>query len=389
MSMLQQKRLSHALLFLGKEGSGALQLANAFAQYLICDKVNKINPTSENANLFGAADVQEDISPKIMADSCGECPACIKASKFIHPDIHYSFPVITKKAGEKPISDDYIKQWREFQAEQPYGNAFDWVQYIGAENQQGNISARECSEISRKMNLKSFESSYKILIMWMPEMLDKEGNRLLKLIEEPAEGTIIILVAENESLILPTLLSRLQLIKIPRLKPTDIEAALELREGVPVNKAEQIAAISEGNYHEALMHLQHADDDWEQALRKWLNSIFKTNKPEQVKWIEDISKIGREKQKQFLKYFIHLIETAIRIRIPGDMDLENPENKMLTDFASRLNQQLSLEQMEAIAKEMEQAIYYIGRNANAKILFMALSIKLYHIIKNKSVILVH
>ncbi len=144
----------------------------------------------------------------------------------VHPDIHFSYPVVTKKAGSPPISTDYITEWREFIKSYPYGNVYDWLQFIGAENKQGNITAHECNDIIRKLNLKSFESEYKILVMWMPEYLGNEGNKLLKLIEEPPPNTLFILVAENESLILPTILSRCQVVRIPALETSDIENAL-------------------------------------------------------------------------------------------------------------------------------------------------------------------
>ena len=272
-------------------------------------------------------------------------------------------------------------------ASSPYGNVYDWLQFIGAENKQGNITAHECNDIIRKLNLKSFESEYKILVMWMPEFLGKEGNKLLKLIEEPPPNTLFILVAENEDLILPTILSRTQLVKVPSLNKLEVEAALELKEGVNVEKARQVAAVTEGNFREALQLLQHADDDWEAMLREWLNAVIKTGPVAQVKWIDDTAKLGREKQKQFLKYFIHLLEQAIRIRAMGSTD---PEQRSTDhDFALRLNKICSIEQQEAIITELDKASYYIERNANAKMLFHALSIRLYHIINNKSLILVN
>ncbi len=381
--MVQHNRLSHALLFLGKEGSGALQLALAFAQYIVC------KPLPAEVDLFAAApnEKPETDQQETRNDSCGTCPACKKANELIHPDIHFSYPVITKKPGEKPISTDFIKEWREFITENPYGNIYDWLQFIGAENKQGNITAHECNDIIHKLNLKSFESEYKILIMWMPEFLGKEGNKLLKLMEEPPANTLFILVAENEDLILPTILSRTQLVKIPMLTNLEVEASLELNAGVAMEKAQQIAAVAEGNYREALQLLQHADDDWELMLREWLNAIIRTGPVAQVKWIEDTAKIGREKQKQFLRYFIHLLEDAIRFRV---MDASVIEQRTSTsDFAQRLNKLCSLSQQEAIINELNKASYYIERNANAKMLFHALSIRLYHIINNKSLILVN
>ncbi len=387
--MLQQNRLSHALLFLGKEGSGALPMALAFTQYIVCDNngINRKKAVAAEPSLFGEPIEPEPINQSTIqpTDACGTCPACIKAAQLIHPDIHFSYPVITQKTGDKPVSTDFIVQWREFISENPYGNNYDWLQHIGAENKQGNITAHECNDIIRKLSLKSFESGYKILLMWMPELLGKEGNKLLKLIEEPPPDTLFILVAENESLILPTILSRTQLIKIPMLQPEEIKEALEIRENIPAPKALQIAMSSEGNYHEALQQLQHADDDWEVLLRDWLNSIIKTGPAAQVKWIEEAAKLGREKQKQFLRYFTHLLQQAIRLSImPGSI----PDDSTHTDFALRLNRLCDLAQKEAIAEELDKASYYIERNANAKMLFHALTIRLYHIISNKSVILI-
>ena len=386
--MVQHNRLSHALLFLGKEGSGALSLAIAFAQYIVCEKVNGKKNALSTPSLFGeASSVSEELS--VINDSCGVCLACIKANQLMHPDIHYSYPVITKKSGEKPISADFISEWREFFSIHPYGNVYDWLQFIHAENKQGNITAEECNDINRKISLKSFESEYKILIIWMPEYLTKNGNKLLKLIEEPPPNTLFILVAENEGLVLPTILSRTQLVKIPLLTTTEIEVALESVSGVRIEKAQQISALSEGNYREALQLLQNVEDDWQLILREWLNMLVKKNLAGQVKWIEDISKQGREKQKQFLKYFTHLLEQAIRLKSIPSLVKNAETAKGEQDFALRLNKLCSIPQQEAIINELDKASYYVERNANGKMLFHALSIKFYHIISNNSLILIN
>ncbi len=387
--MIQQNRLSHALLFLGKEGSGGLPMALAFAQYITCEKnplqSGRKKPVTAPASMFGEEAAAEDES--VFTDACGVCSACTKAAKMIHPDIHYCYPVIPRKPGDKPISTDYITEWRSFVSRNPYGNSFDWLQSINAENKQGNITSEECGDIIHKMSLKSFESGYKILIIWMPEFLGKNGNKLLKLIEEPPPDSLFILAAENDALVLPTILSRTQLIKIPILYPQDIQIALQQRENIDLQKAIQISATAEGNYHEALQQLQHADDDWEVLLRGWLNSILKTGPVAQVKWIEEAAKLGREKQKQFLKYFTHLLEQAIRLRVSSD-GLNKNTPTAYVDFANRINKICDVSQQEAIAEELDKAAYYIERNANAKILFHSLTIRLYHIISNKSLILV-
>ena len=387
--MVKHNRLSHALLFLGKEGSGALSLAMAFAQYIVCEKVNGKISTNQEPSLFGDEPVINTTSQFTNIDSCGVCAACKKATAMVHPDIHYCYPVITKKSGTPPLSTDYINDWRIYFTQQPYGNIFDWLQFIKAENKQGNITAEECNDINKKISLKSFESEYKILIIWMPEFLTKNGNKLLKLIEEPPPDTLFILVAENEDLILPTIISRTQLVKIPLFTDTDIAKGMEVNGYATKEKARHIAILSEGNYREALQLLQHAEDDWQVILREWLNLLVKKNHMGQVKWIEDMSKQGREKQKQFLKYFTHLLEQAIRLRSIPSLVSNQEEGNNEQDFAIRLNKLSSIPQQEAIINELDKAGYYVERNANGKMLFHALSIKLYHIISNNSLILIN
>lgn len=400
--LVRHNRLSHALLFLGNEGSGALSLALAFAQYTVCEKVNKPQAAASGSSLFDAGPslFGDTASPagsspapsgpppssapaNFPPDACGVCPACIKAAQLIHPDIHFSYPVIPRKPGDKPVSTDYINEWREFVKRYPYGNAYDWLQFIGAENKQGNITALECNDIIHKLSLKSFESGYKILVMWMPEYLGNEGNKLLKLIEEPPANTLFILVAENESLILQTILSRTQLVKIPLPDTKDIEEALIRRAGAAAEQARQIAVLCEGNYHEALQLIRHAEDDWQGILREWLNAILKNGPIAQVKWIDEISKSGRERQKQFLRYFNHLLEQAIRLRYMGDAAPAIPDQER--DIALRLNKIADIAQQRAIIEELDRAAYYIERNAHAKMLFHALTIKLYHILADRTV----
>lgn len=380
--MVQQNRLSHALLFLGKEGSGALPLALAFAQYVVCEKVNKRHAAPAGPSLFGEA--PEPVRPVPLADACGECASCQKAKQLVHPDIHFAYPVIPRKAGDKPVSTDYIQEWREFIGQYPYGNVYDWLQFIGAENKQGNITAQECNDIIRKLSLKSFESGFKVLVLWMPEYLGNEGNKLLKLIEEPPPDTLFILVAENDTQILATILSRTQLVKVPALTVDEVADALVSRASRSPEQARQVASISEGNYREALQLLNHAGEDWLALVREWLNAILKNGPIAQVKWVDEVSKLGREKQKQFLRYFNHLLEQAIRLQAIGQDALYLPETER--DFALRLNKIAGYEQQGAIIRELDDAAYYIERNANAKMLFHALTIKLYHIIAGKQVV---
>ena len=393
--LVQKNRLSHALLFLGREGSGALPLAIAFAQYVLCEKVNPKSKSEKVISLFGEEEVET--LPVDINDSCGVCASCNKATQLVHPDLHFSYPALKKDSKhDQVLSTDYITEWREFIQQFPYNNVADWINFLKESpktkietpiNKQGNITVHECDDISHKLSLKAFESPYKILIMWMPEFLGKEGNKLLKLIEEPPPDTLFILVAEDESAILPTILSRTQLIKIPSLSNAEVEEALIKEYDVTPEKSAQIAAISEGNFREALLLLKNVEEDWQAQVREWLNVTLKNNVNAQLKWIDEISRIGREKQKQFLKYFIHLLQQAIRVRYLNEEDLSSiGEDEK--DFAFRLNKMCEIEGQEAIINELSKAIYYVERNAHAKMLFHALTIRLFHIIKDNSLILV-
>ncbi len=387
--MVLHNRLSHALIFLGREGSGALPLALAFANYIA--SLSQQKTQQPGTDLFGNTSEPEIVLPASPEEADGfiENKGISRNNAMAHPDIHYSYPVVSKKPNTPPLSTDYISEWREFIGQYPYGNIFDWLQFIGAENKQGNITANECNDIIRKLSLKSFESGYKILVMWMPEYLGKEGNKLLKLIEEPPPDTVFILVAESESSIISTILSRCQLVKIPAIETTEVERALIERAGSDKEKAKMLANASEGNYREALHLLQHADEDFHNLLKEWLNATLKNQPAAQVKAIEEIARLGREKEKQFLKHFIHLIETAVRLEIANQEMIDWLRSTMSEaewDFSLKLNKAMSLEQKEALAGELDKASYYIERNANARILFHALTIKIYHIIKNNIVV---
>ncbi|MEO9209576.1 MAG: hypothetical protein ABI208_00680 [Ginsengibacter sp.] len=393
--LVRQNRLSHSLLFLGKEGSGALSMAIAFAQYILCERVNPKAKSANVISLFGEEEIET--IPINWEDSCGLCQSCLQAQQLIHPDLHFSYPALKREAKhDKVLSTDYISEWRSFIKESPYGNVTDWINFLkenpatkieSPANKQGNITSAECEAILHQLSLKAFQSDYKIMIMWMPEFLQKEGNKLLKLIEEPPPDTIFLFVAENENEILPTILSRTQLVKIPRYSTENIEKALIEKEVAPETAA-QIAAISEGNFREAIQLLENTEEDWQAHVRDWLNVILKNDVNNQLKWIEEINRIGREKQKQFLKYFLHLIQQTIRVRYLNVEDLGGVSGNEI-DFSNRINKMCTIEALEAITQELDKATYYIERNAHAKMLFHALTIRLYHIIKDNSLILVH
>jgi DNA polymerase-3 subunit delta' len=224
--------------------------------------------------------------------------------------------------------------------------------------------------------------------MWMPEMLGNEGNRLLKLIEEPPPDTLFIFVAEKEDRILPTILSRCQLVRVPPLAAEDIAVALEKQQGIDPERARQIALVSNGNFHDAIELLQHHEDNWNVVLRDWLNatlmrSVGGTNPyATQNKIVADLGLLGREKQKQLLQYFLQLIEQSLRLKLIGESYLNLPPQE--AEFAQRLNKIAGPSTLGALASLLEDATYYIERNANPKLLFHSLSIKMRNIINEKN-----
>lgn len=355
---VKQNRLSHALIFQAPEGAGGLPMALAFAQYIVC------------------VDKQAD-------DACGQCGPCKRAAQFIHPDIHFSYPVVPRKPGDKPISTDYVREWRQFISQDPYAATFDWLQFIDAENKQGNITAAECGDIIRKFNLKSYESEYKILLMWRPEFLEKEGNRLLKLIEEPPPKTVFIFVAENMDRILPTIQSRAQLVRMRSLTASELTEALTTKAGQDEKTAVRIAGLAEGNYGQARKMIGEVSDDFLPDLRSWLNVIIQRNPVAMQEWIDEMAspKQGRERQKQFIRYFLGLVEHALRLQYLKKDHFSFPAEEQ--DFAVNLNKVADIYQLNLIVEELDKACYHIERNANSKLLFHALSLRLQYIFLRK------
>lgn len=348
------ERIPHAQLFLGAKGCGKLALAIAFAQYVMCE--NK----------------QEN-------ESCGRCRSCIKVNKYIHPDVHYSYPTV----GSKKVSTHFIKEWKAALEENPYMNINQWLKKLGADNKQGNITKDECENIIKKLSLKTFEGKYKILIMWLPEYLGKEGNRLLKLIEEPPENTLFILVAENEELILNTILSRTQVVKFnPIPDETIIEALVEYQK-TDQEKAINIARLANGNYNEALRLINELENDNATLFLEWFRICYKGNGEEMVKWVsEKAAKLGREGQKQLINYALHFLREFLAFRMTNDADalrLQAAEKKTAINMA----RVLGFEQVTKMVELFNDVYYFVERNANGKILFLDTSIQLHKIFRKK------
>ncbi len=351
--MTKGDRIPHALLFIGPGGCGKLALAMAFAQYILCQ--NKINN-----------------------DACGECASCSKAGKFIHPDVHYSFPTV----GSKVTSDMFLSEWRKAMEDNPYLDINQWLQSIGAENKQGNITKDECNNIVKKLSLKTFESSKKFLIMWLPEYLGNEGNRLLKLIEEPPENTHFILVAEKQELILNTILSRCQLVKINQLQDDEIVEGLTTLLETTTEKAQSVAPLSDGNLNEAMKMAENAENDNANLFLDWLRKCYLGNGVDLFKWVEKFAKLGRENQKQFLKYGLHFMREYMALKMTGNDKNARLQGKELST-AQNLTKVIEFDQIEKIVKLLTDCAYFVERNANPKVLFLDTSIQLNQILKRR------
>ena len=349
--LVDAERIPHAMLFLGPSGCGKLAMAIALAQYILCDA-------------------------KQDGESCGTCSNCQKASKLIHPDIHFTYPII----GSKVTSPTFLKQWRAALLDNPYLDINFWLQFIGAENKQGNINKDECLRIIKQMSLKSFETDYKILLIWLPEYLQKEGNRLLKLIEEPPENTIFILVAEEQERILNTILSRCQIVKFNALPDEAVVMGLIEKLGVSQPQAEAAAHLANGDFNEAMTFSNNAENDNAVLFLEWMRKCFKGNGAELVPWAEKFAALGRERQKHFFQYGLHFMREFMLFKLTGSQQvrLRKPE----LDTVTRLSKVVPFDKIEPITKLMNDSFYYIERNANPKLLGLDASIQMNQIFKN-------
>jgi len=354
-SSVKENRVSHAQLFLGPEGSGNLPLAVAYAQYVSC----------------------EDRQPD---DSCGVCASCRKYQKLAHPDLHFSYPFFAKHKDDNALT--FIEQWREAFLANPYLGLDTWRGYLDAENKQANINIAECHQVIKKLSLKPFESAYKMLILWLPEYLDKEGNALLKIIEEPQPNTLFLLVAQNQDQILNTILSRTQLVKIPALEYNEIRDYLMGQHNQTEHAAGEIAYLSNGSLAEALNLLQQEDSGYHQLFIKWLRMCFSNKGTDVISFTDQLAKLGRENQKNFLRYGINFIRECCLLLAGAGNLVHLPDAELET--AQKMTGVMTMAMAEAISAELEKAHYHVERNANPKILFLDVSLQLIKILYFKT-----
>ncbi|MFV8225338.1 ATP-binding protein [Christiangramia aquimixticola] len=361
-------RIPHAQLFTGKPGSGTLPMAIAYAQYILCR-----NTGGEN----------NDES----ASSCN-----LKFNNLSHPDLHFAFPVAANdKIKKHPVSSHFLEEWRSFIKINPYGSLYDWYQNLGIENKQGKIGVDEAQEIVKALSLKSYEGGYKFMIIWMPEKMNMEAaNKLLKLIEEPPNNTIFLLIAEDEEQIIQTIRSRCQRLHFPPLGEADIEKTLINKENCEPKLAKKIAHQANGDYTRAthILKKDAGDEQFETWFISWVRSAFKAkgNKAtvlELVAWSEEIAGLNRETQKSFLLYCLDFFRQSMLLNYKAEklVYLEPTTEKFkMKNFAPFVHGNNILDITEAI----ETAIYHIGRNGNAKIILTDLSIKLTRFLHKKT-----
>ena len=353
-------RIPHAQLFVGPEGCGSLAIAVAYARHILCGVDNQ---------------------------------AChLKFDNLSHPDLHFAFPVATNENVKRhAVSDLFLEDWRTFLKEQPYGNLFDWYKLLGIEKKQGQIGVDEAQDIVKKLALKSYEGGYKVMVIWMAEKLNiAASNKLLKLIEEPPEKTVFLLVAEKEDQIINTIRSRCQVLHFPILAEADIKSHLITKFGVSDGEASKIAHQANGNMNKAIDIVNQDSEDiqFEEWFIAWVRTAFKAkgNKGvinDLIAWSEEIAKTGRETQKQFLLYCLNFFRQALLLNYTAkDLVYLEPQtsNFALEKFAPFVHGN----NIQEINKELNDALYHIERNGNAKIILTDLSIKLTRLLHKKA-----
>lgn len=347
---LKSGRISHAQLFAGDTGYGSLAMALAFAQYVLC---------TGNKN----------------EDACGTCSSCHKMQKLIHPDLHFVFPVVKK--AKSPISDEYIGEWRGLLTQTCYFGLEEWNSAMGVDdNAQAAIYTDESSSILKKLNLKSFESDYKIMIIWLPEKMNPEcSNKLLKIIEEPFDKTLFLMVSEHPEQLLSTILSRTQRINIPPLEKSRIKQHLIDEKGISKEKAGEFAHVASGSWYSALRLINETEEQvynqerFASLMRLcWERKMLPVNE-----WVDEVAGIGREKQKTLLRHAAVMVRESF-IRNFGIQEL-NYMTEREKNFTVRFSPYVHEGNVMQLSEIFEQAYHDIGRNGNARIILTDLCIK--------------
>lgn len=349
--------LAHALLFAGHQGAPNLNLALAFATYLNCD--NR----------------QGD-------DACGQCPSCSKNSKFVHPDLHFVFPVSSTKTikGKDVVSTSFLKDWRKFLLAQPFGNLQDWSNHYGGENKEANISREESRHIIRNLSLKAFEGKYKIMLIWLPEMMHlTAANAILKILEEPPEDTLFLMVTNDAENLLTTILSRTQQFTIRKFQDQEIIDYL-VAQGTSTEKAAQLSHLADGNLNQALKLASEVEDDSHQLFRDWMRLCYVRDYTKMVAWADLFQKQNRMQQKSVFQYGLNILREVLVTSFANEgLSRLSGEEK---DFVQNFAKVMDANKVDLISELLNQAYYHIERNANQKITFLDLSLQVAKVIRN-------
>lgn len=350
-------RIPHAQLFCGPEGAGKLPLALVYAKYLCCT-----NPGPEGA--------------------CGTCPSCVKWNKLVHPDVHFMFPIVKSAKGKKEVCDDYLADWRHLLMNNPYFALPHWLSAMGAENGQALIYARESDEITRKLSLKSVEGGYKITIIWLPEKMHEAcANKLLKLLEEPPEKTLFLLVSEMPEQLLSTILSRTQRFSVPRIAEADIALALRDKYAVQSADADAIAHMANGSFVKALetISLNEENQLFFDLFVSLMRLAWQRKIRELKQWSEQVAGLGRERQKNFLDYCQRMIRENFiyNLHQPEMNYLTRPEENFAIRFAPFVNER----NVVGIMEELSEAQLHIVQNVNPRMVFFDFALKMIMLLK--------
>lgn len=350
---VQENRVSHAQLFLGPAGSGKLALAIAYSQYINCDNRSE-------------------------KDSCGTCPSCQQFAKLAHPDLHFSYPIILNSKKKKELSRDYLKEWREYLPEKHYyADLNEWYARMESEKKQGVIGVKESNEIIRTLSYKSYEGKYKVMIIWMAERLYHEASpKLLKILEEPPEKTLFILIAEKQEKIISTILSRTQMVKIPRLSDKALFAILAVQFGYPEDKITQHLSAASGNVNAGIQLLEESmsGDFSSSEFRDWMLLCYNGQSKKLVDFVAKTARISRPAQIQLLSYGLNLARNCL-LHAYGRQDIINYNDEGEAAFTGNISKLLNESNAIEYASLFEEAIRHIDRNANASLVFMDVSLK--------------
>lgn len=358
---VQENRVPHAQLFLGPEGNGKLPLALAYAQYILCPH-------------------------RTATDSCGVCPSCQKISKLTHPDLHFVVPsTTTKSVKSNPESDLFMAEWRDYVTQKEgYVDASSWYDFLEVENKQGYISVRDAATLLRKLSFKAYEGEYKVAIIWMAEKMRVDtANKLLKLLEEPPEKTLFILIAEDPEELLATIRSRTSLVKVPRIEQDAVKTALIQRLDCTEQQASDAAIVAEGNWIKAIELVKDAEDQkyYFRTFQQWMRLCFKAAVNELIDFSNNIKSIGRERQKRLLDYGLNIIRNSLffNYNLAQLVMLPEEEKKFNSSFAPFVNKA----NMAQIAVLLEEASRQIERNGYAPLVFLDTSFKMTKLLRMK------